>query len=103
MIYELRTYTIQHGRVQEWLDYFDREVKHILTRHWNLVGLWHTEIGQPDQVVQLWAFEDLNRRGEQIRQLLEDPDLAKVVSTLLELEVGVENRILVPAPFSPLK
>ena len=103
MIYELRTYTIQILRVPEWLDFFEKEVKPILDRHWNLVGLWHTDVGRPDQVVQLWAFEDLNRRAEQIQQLMEDRDLAKVLPKLMELEVAVENRILIPAPFSPLK
>ena len=103
MIYELRTYTLKPGTVPEFLELFDKEMKPIITKYLNLVGYWYTEIGKLNQVVHLWASEDLEQRAKQREQLFKDPNIAKVLTKIRTLQVHQENKILVPASFSPLK
>lgn len=103
MIYELRTYTLKPGTVPEFLELFDKEMKPIITKYLNLVGYWYTEIGELNQVVHLWASEDLEQRAKQREQLFKDPNIAKVLTKIRTLQVHQENKILVPASFSPLK
>ena len=103
MIYELRTYTLKPGTVPEFLEVFDKEMKSIVTKYMNLAGFWYTEFGELNQVVHLWAFEDLNQRAEQRARFSKDPDLAGILPRLRSLELHQENKILMPAQFSPLK
>ena len=73
MIYELRTYTLKPGTVPEFLELFDKEMKPIITKYLNLVGYWYTEIGELNQVVHLWASEDLEQRAKQREQFVQRP------------------------------
>ena len=103
MIYELRTYTIQSGKVQEVLELYEKELRHVVAKYLNLLGYWHTESDGTDQVVQLYAFEDLDQRTEQREQFFNDPALTDVLPRIWALEVSQESKILIPAPFSDLK
>ena len=103
MIYEMRTYTLQPGKVSEFLEIFDQEMMPVITKYLKLVGFWYTEMGQLNQVVHLWAFDDLNQRARQRGQFFKDPALAKVLPRIRDLEVRQESKILMPASFSPLK
>ena len=104
MIYELRTYTLKPGTVPQFSEIFEKELRPVSTRHHlNLVGFWHTEIGELNQVVHLWAFEDLNQRAEQREAFLKDPALAQVLPKIRDMQVHQESKILMPAAFSPLK
>ena len=103
MIYEQRTYTLKPGTMPQFLELFEEEIKPVITKYLNLVGFWYTEMGELNQVVRLWAFEDLDQRMKQREQLFSDPTLANVLPKIREIEVYQENKILMPASFSPLK
>jgi len=103
MIYEQRTYTLKPGTVPQFLELFEKEIQPVITKYLNLVGFWYTEMGELNQVVHLWAFEDLDQRMKQREQLFSDPALANVLPKIREIEVYQENQILMPASFSPLK
>ncbi len=103
MIYELRTYTLKPGRVPEFLAWFEKNAKPVADEHLNLVGFWYTESGELNQVVHLWAFEDLNQRAQQREKFLTDPDLVTVLPQAREMYVRQESKFLSPAAFSPLK
>jgi hypothetical protein len=103
MIYEQRTYTLQPGKVPAFLDIFEREMLPVATKHLHMVGFWSTEIGALNQVVHMWAFEDLNHRATQRQKFYADPALADVFPKLREIIVKQESTILMPSSFSPLK
>ena len=104
MIYELRTYTLRPGTVPQFSEVFDKEIRPVSTKHkLNLVGFWHTEIGELNQVVHLWAFEDLNQRAEQRGAFLQDSAMTPVLPRIRDMQVHQESKILIPAAFSPLK
>ena len=63
MIVEQRTYTTHPGKWREYLALYEQEglqiQRQILGR---MVGYYYSDIGDLNQVVHLWAYEDLNER-----------------------------------------
>ena len=103
MIYEQRTYTLQPGKVPAFLEIFEKDMLSVASTYLDMVGFWYTEIGELNQVVHMWAFEDLNQRATQRQKFYADPALANVFPKLREIMVKQESKILMPASFSPLK
>ncbi len=68
-----------------------------------IVGLWQTEAGQPNEVLHIWAYPDLNARAEARGNAMKDPawqEFLKIGPPLLE---EMHSTIMLPAPHSPLK
>ncbi|HET9315419.1 MAG TPA: NIPSNAP family protein [Vicinamibacteria bacterium] len=62
MIHELRTYTLRPERVPEFVR-LTREVGYpIRTRHSPCRGYWTTEVGDLNQAVHLWEYDDFAHR-----------------------------------------
>ncbi len=102
MIVEERSYTLQPGTTAEYLSRYERHglpvQRPILG---NLVGYFSSEIGILNQVVHLWAYEDLGDRARRRAELQANPDWQAYIVTVRPFIVRQENRILIPAPFSP--
>lgn len=100
MIVEERTYTTHPGKWRDYLALFEAEglavQRRILGR---LVGYYTTEIGELNQIVHMWAYEDLDERAERRAALLADPAFKSYVAKMLPLLQKQETRILRPAPF----
>jgi hypothetical protein len=102
-IYEFRNYRAKTGgAVKKWLDAFTG-VLPAREKYSKIVGLWHTEAGQPNEACHLWAYPSLNARAEARANVMKDPawqEFLKVGPPLLE---EMHSTILLPAPHSPLK
>lgn len=100
MLVELRTYTTQPGRLRDYLALYEAEglaiQRRILGR---LVGYYRSEIGELNQVLHLWAYEDLKEREQRRAVLLADPQFQAYVRQMLPLLQSQDSRILAPAPF----
>lgn len=100
MIVEERTYTTHPGKWREYLALFEAEglaIQHrILGR---MVGYYHSEIGELNQIVHLWAYASLDERAERRARLMDDPGFKAYVARMLPLLQRQESRILRPAPF----
>lgn len=100
MIVEERTYTTHPGKWREYLALYEAEglaiQRRILGR---MVGYYHTDIGELNQIVHLWAYEDLNERAERRTRLMENPDFKAYVARMLPLLQSQSSRILRPASF----
>jgi hypothetical protein len=104
MIVEERCYTMQPGKVQEWLAFYGERGLPIQTRLLGkLIGFFSSEIGTLNQVVHLWAYDSLAHREQCRANLAKDPDWLAYQRDAPKVIQAMENRILVPAPFSPLK
>jgi hypothetical protein len=103
MIYELRVYTVQAGKVGELQAMFEKEALPIITEYYKLVGWWSTDVGTLNQVVHLWAYDDAGHRERARAAQMADPRLAAYRPKALALIVGETSTLLVPASFSPLK
>jgi hypothetical protein len=104
MLIEERTYTLHSGKVPEYLRRYEEEglaiQRPILG---NLIGYFSTEFGTLNQVVHLWGYTDLGERTERRRRLLADEGWKTYAASIMPLVLHMENRLLVPAPFSPLR
>ena len=104
MIYEERIYTIQPGKISEYLKNYEElglpVQKNVLGK---LVGFWHTEVGGLNKVVHIWGYDSLDERLKKRKILAAHPDWPAYLDVALPLIVEQENRVLTPASFSPLK
>ena len=63
MIVEERCYTLKPGTVQVYYqDYSARGLKIQQPILGNLIGYFHTEIGELNQIVHMWGYESLAER-----------------------------------------
>ena len=84
MIIDHRTYELQPGRVRQALLFIEGEEVTMQTKHLgHLVGYFTTEGGNVNEIVHIWAYQDL----------AESRDFMKTMN----------NKILVPTSFSPTK
>ena len=104
MIYEERIYTIKPGYTAEYLKNHEELALDILMECLgNLVGFWQTEHGPLNLLIHIWAFEGLDDRLARREKLARHPDWPAYLKVNYPLLLAQESRILLPAPFSPLK
>lgn len=104
MIYDFRMYTLKPGATPEYMAAVEEVALPIRKKHGvKLAGWYYSEIGELNQVVHIWAFEDLNQRTQQRQKFLSDPSLAADIAKIREMYVHQESKFLMPAAFSPLK
>lgn len=103
-IVEQRTYTLYSGKTAQYLRLYENEglaiQKPILG---NLLGYFSTDIGVLNQIIHLWQYEDLEDRARRRAQLAADERWQVFVPKIQALIFQQENKILIPAPFSPIK
>lgn len=100
MLVEQRTYTTQPGRLRDYLTLYKAEGLEIQQRILGrMVGYYTSEIGDLNQIVHMWAYEDLNERRDRRAALLADPGFKAYVNKMIPLLVKQESRILMPADF----
>ena len=100
MLIEQRTYTLEPRALPRFLAAYESlgfaAHRDIYER---LVGYFVSETGTLNQIVHLWAYQDLNERAELRTQLAADPDWQKYVAKMLPLLQSQESKFLNPAPF----
>ena len=104
MIVEERSYTLKPGTVAlYYADYQPRglEIQTRILGH--LIGYFHTEIGELNQVVHLWGYDSLAERERRRALLFADADWLAYLKQSPDIVVHMQSRILVPAPFSPIR
>ncbi len=101
-VYELRYYRTQPGAVKTWTKNFV-EALPVREKHSKIVGLWNTEAGQPNEVMHLWAYSDLNARAAARGAAAADPAWQAFVKSAGGLLDELENMVMLPADHSPLK
>ncbi len=102
MIVEQRTYSLHIGAVPKYLALYEAEglpvQREILGR---MVGYFSSDIGALHQIVHMWAYKDYAERSKRRDKLAADPRWQAYVPKTREFQVAQENKILIPAPFSP--
>ncbi len=104
MIVEQRTYTLKPGGPQEWFKLYEEMAidtqKEILG---NMVGYFYTEFGPLNQIVHMWGYDSLNDRAERRAKLFQDPRWQEFIPHIRPLMVDQASKVLIPAPFSPIR
>ena len=102
MIIEQRTYSLHIGAVPKYLALYEAEglpvQRSILGR---MVGYFSSDIGALHQIVHMWAYKDYAERTERRGKLMADPRWQAYALKIREFQISQENKILIPAPFSP--
>ena len=100
MIVEERIYTLLAGTANAYLKAYEEEgmaiQKRILGR---MVGYYQTEFGTLNQVIHMWAYEDLAERTRRRAALFADSGWLAYVAKVRPWILKQENRLLIPAPF----
>ena len=100
MIVEERIYTIKVGKVMEHFKAYEKSGLELQKRILgNMVGYYQSETGTLNQIVHLWAYEDMNDRARRRAELFSNPDWLRYITETGGLVERQENRILMPAPF----
>ena len=98
-IYEMRTYTYEPGGIREVLKAWEEAIPH-REEYSPLAACWYTEFGGLNRFTHVWVYPNLNERARiraESRQSSHWPPQASV------RPVRQENKILMPAAFSPVK
>ncbi len=100
-VYELRTYRTHVGKAPEWLGHVKVGLK-AREKYSKIVGMWTTDIAQLNQVVHLWAYNDLNHRVEVRARAGQDPEWQAFLKQGYPLLAHMESVVLLPTETSPL-
>jgi hypothetical protein len=97
MIYEMRTYTLQPGKVAQFEEHFEKRLPY-REKHSKLGAFFHTDFGPLNQVVHIWPFESMQHRMEVRSAMAKDAELQRM-SGGGGVIVQQESEICIPAPF----
>lgn len=104
MIVELRTYTLQPGKIGEFLRIYVAEGLELQTRILgNLLGYYTTEAGTLNQFVHLWGYASFEDRLQRRAQLLAEKGWQRYLEQVMPLVQLQESKILIPTAFSPVR
>jgi hypothetical protein len=100
-LFEIRSYTLAPGAlpgmIERWSTKIDERVK--LSP---LVGAWHSEFGALNKWVHIWAYKDAAER-QRIRADAVARGLWPPGGAASGLVLKQENKLVMPAAFSPLR
>ena len=97
MIYEIRTYTIKVGTVQEYYEKFHEafDERQKLSR---MIGIFNTEIGDLNRVMHIWEYDNAGHREETRAKSLTFDWWPPPIGELL---VSQTTKIVTTPPFRP--
>ena len=98
-IYEMRVYTYRPGSMPTVIERWAEAVPH-REKYSPLAACWYTEIGGLNKFYHIWAYQDLGERDRIRAEASKDPHWPPQTR---EFTVRQENKMLVPASFSPLR
>jgi hypothetical protein len=103
IVIEERTYTIQPGRMKEYLALYESQGLPIQSKVLRMLGYFQTEGELLDQVVHLWVYDSLDDRSRRRAELQEAPGWKDYVAKIKPFYSQQECRIMAPLPWSPIR
>ena len=101
-VYELRYYRLHAGKVPDWLQTFKSGME-AREKYSKIFGLWSSEIGELNRVFHLWGYSDMGHRAQARKDSMADPVWKETVGKLAPFMQIMENKIMMPTEFSPLR
>jgi hypothetical protein len=111
MIYEIRTYTLQPGGLEPWLELYESKALPVIAgiEAMKLVGYFYTEAGAAEEggatrVVHLWSYPDAAAREAAHAALgASEAWTQGFVAAARPYLAMQEHAVLTPVAFSPLQ
>lgn len=97
-VYELRIYTYRPGTMPEVIRRWAESVPY-REKFSPLAGAWYSDIGTVNRWFHLWPYANLAERDRVRAEASKDPHWPAPTG---EFMVSMENKLLLPASFSPL-
>lgn len=101
-IFEMRCYRTRPGAAKEWCNHI-MEAMPVREKYSKPVGLWITEAGQPNEVVHIWAYPDLNARAAARAAATADPGWQAFLKKAGPLLEEMTSTIMLPSKHSPMQ
>ena len=104
MIIEIRTYNIRVGRLNEFIEIYDKNIREVHTNILgNQIGFFFTEFGSLNQVIHLYGYNSYEDREKRRKILSKNEDFLKYLMKVQDLILSQTNQLLKPAHFSKIK
>lgn len=104
MIIDHRTYTLKANVVPAYLKLYEEQGLPLQTLHLGPpLGWYYSEIGELNQIIHLWQYNDYADRQARRANMLADPKWAAFIEVASPFIVKMVNKIVIPAPFLPQK
>lgn len=106
MIIDHRTYEMHPGRQGDWLELWEKEALPLQLKYLEgFVGMFTSEVGPLNEVIHLWRYADMGDRERRRAAMEADPAWVAFRKHVFELGAlkQLENKILRPVPFSPIR
>ena len=97
-IYEMRVYTYKPGSMPEVINRWAAAIPH-REEYSPLAAAMSSEIGDLNKWIHIWPYKDLNDRAKVRAEALKNPNWPPQTREFL---VKQENKLMVPASFSPM-
>ncbi len=101
-VYELRIYRMHPGKAAGWAEAF-RDIMPVREKYSQNVGIWTGEAPQPNEVVHMWNYPDLNTRMSTRAAVFKDSDWLAFVAKGAGSIVEMQSTLLLPTSFSPMQ
>jgi len=104
VLYELRTYTLYVGKLNEAIGYYSELGWPALQQGGydkKLIGYFTSDVGTLNRLVHLWKFDDDADRRDHWGRLFKDDDFMAFAGKLRPLVLTQENMLLNEAPWGP--
>lgn len=69
----------------------------------NLLGYFHTEVGELNTMVHLWGYDSYEDRLQRRSSLAADPGWQRYLDRIRPMIASMSNRLLVATSFSPIR
>jgi hypothetical protein len=103
-IVDLRVYTIRLRKMAEFIEVFDRLAMPVQLKYLGRpLGMYTSAVGQLNQVVHLWGFEDMGEFERRHAARDKDPDWPAYLQASEHLITAQENRLIRKIELASLK
>lgn len=103
VIVEQRIYTIQVGKMNAFRDHYAQFGLPVMKRVLgNFLGFFTSDVGELNQAIQLWGYENYGERERRRALLATEADYLDYLKASPPVVISQQNRILLPASFSPI-
>ena len=102
MVIDYRAYTLHSGTVARFLELFENEGLEPQVRILgNFLGIYRTEIGNINEIIMMFAYEDAAERQRRRDKLFQDPAFQAYLQKVRPFLKDQDVRLLVPSKCNP--
>ena len=103
MIIEKRTYTLYSGKMPEFLALYEAEGLELHKKYLPMIGYFVSDIGAQNQIITMWGYDSMSDREAKREKLYADPAWIAFGPKTIHFIQNMENMILRPTSFSPIR